>query len=64
MLFSPQKTVYGASVIIFEGIMAFADKSLLQVWQVIFPELLGWSLVVCLFRVCTVMKNLETFLKL
>lgn len=27
----PQKTVYGASVIIFEGIMAFADKKLLQV---------------------------------
>lgn len=27
----PQKTVYGASVIIFEGIMAFADKELLQV---------------------------------
>ncbi|XP_010765056.1 uridine-cytidine kinase-like 1 [Notothenia coriiceps] len=26
----PQKTVYGASVIIFEGIMAFADKKLLQ----------------------------------
>lgn len=29
----PQKTVYGASVIIFEGIMAFADKALLQVGQ-------------------------------
>lgn len=30
-VFPPQKTVYGASVIIFEGIMAFADKELLQV---------------------------------
>lgn len=29
----PQKTVYGASVIIFEGIMAFTDKKLLQVCQ-------------------------------
>lgn len=29
----PQKTVYGASVIIFEGIMAFTDKKLLQVGQ-------------------------------
>ncbi len=29
----PQKTVYGASVIIFEGIMSFADKKLLQVGQ-------------------------------
>lgn len=29
----PQKTVYGASVIIFEGIMAFADKMVLQVCQ-------------------------------
>lgn len=26
-----QKTVYGASVIIFEGIMSFADKELLKV---------------------------------
>lgn len=29
--FSVQKNVYGASVIIFEGIMSFADKELLQV---------------------------------
>ena len=28
-----QKNVYGASVIIFEGIMSFADKELLQVRQ-------------------------------
>ena len=27
----PQKTLYGANVIIFEGIMAFADKALLEV---------------------------------
>lgn len=26
-----QKTLYGANVIIFEGIMAFADKTLLEV---------------------------------
>lgn len=26
-----QKNVYGASVIIFEGIMSFADKELLEV---------------------------------
>lgn len=30
-----QKNVYGASVIIFEGILSFADKELLQVlWNV------------------------------
>lgn len=28
---TPQKTLYGANVIIFEGIMAFADKELLKV---------------------------------
>ena len=31
LLFPRQKTVYGASVVIFEGIMSFADKELLQV---------------------------------
>lgn len=30
-LFSPQKTVYGANVIVFEGILAFANKELLKV---------------------------------
>ena len=30
-LLAPQKTLYGANVIIFEGIMAFADKELLKV---------------------------------
>lgn len=35
-LLSIQKTVYGASVIIFEGIMSFADKELLQVRQYVF----------------------------
>lgn len=30
-----QKTVYGASVIIFEGIMSFADKDLLKVGTVL-----------------------------
>lgn len=39
----PQKTVYGASVIIFEGIMAFADKKLLQVRQGVFP-LTCWNI--------------------
>lgn len=34
---SMQKNVYGASVIIFEGILSFADKELLQVRQHIFP---------------------------
>lgn len=29
--FPLQKTLYGANVIIFEGIMAFADKTLLEV---------------------------------
>ena len=33
---SVQKNVYGASVIIFEGIMSFADKELLQVRQYVF----------------------------
>lgn len=27
----PQKTVYGANVIVFEGILAFANKELLKV---------------------------------
>lgn len=31
-----QKNVYGASVIIFEGIMSFADKELLQVKKYVF----------------------------
>lgn len=35
-LFFMQKNVYGASVIIFEGIMSFADKELLQVRQYVF----------------------------
>lgn len=30
-ILTPQKTLYGANVIIFEGIMAFADKELLKV---------------------------------
>lgn len=30
-MLTPQKTLYGANVIIFEGIMAFADKELLKV---------------------------------
>lgn len=41
---SVQKNVYGASVIIFEGIMSFADKELLQVRQYffyLFEELLS-----------------------
>lgn len=29
--FFPQKTVYGANVIVFEGILAFANKELLKV---------------------------------
>lgn len=35
-----QKNVYGASVIIFEGIMSFADKELLQVRHYVFLLLL------------------------
>lgn len=45
--FSPvfmQKNVYGASVIIFEGIMSFADKELLQVrlWRFGLREFSVW----------------------
>lgn len=36
---SVQKNVYGASVIIFEGIMSFADKELLQVRRYFFAFL-------------------------
>lgn len=38
--FFMQKNVYGASVIIFEGIMSFADKELLQVRHYVFLLLL------------------------
>lgn len=40
----PQKTVYGASVIIFEGIMAFADKKLLQVSEGLSSVKAPWML--------------------
>lgn len=33
-----QKTLYGANVIIFEGIMAFADKTLLEVRAGLWPR--------------------------
>lgn len=38
---SPQKTVYGANVIVFEGILAFANKELLKV---LLPDAAGHPL--------------------
>lgn len=36
VFFPPQKTVYGANVVIFEGILAFANKELLKVHDFLF----------------------------
>jgi len=40
-----QKTVYGANVVIFEGILAFANKELLKVSLIL--NLSHWTLYKC-----------------